>query len=121
MVNPGEIAATAGTSGVVYGVSDKVSYDPKSRGNTFLHVNHTAEQPRLGLLHCVNGCGILNSWMRRNVAPGMCYDEMDCLAASVPVGSDGVSYYQDYIGISPIDGDNLYFRFTVDGCHMIFE
>ena len=91
VLNPGEIAATAGTSGVVYGVSDKVNYDPKSRVNTFLHVNHTAEQPRLGLLHCVNGCGILNAWMKRNVANGMSYDEMNRLAASVPVGSDGVS------------------------------
>ena len=35
-------------------------------------------------------------------------------------GNDGNTYYQDYLGISPIDG-NLFFRFTVDGSHLIFE
>ena len=67
--NPGEIASTAGTSGVVYGVLGDVNYDPKSRVNTFAHVNHSAEQTRLGVLLCINGTGILNSWMKRNVAP----------------------------------------------------
>ena len=61
--NPGEIASTAGTSGVVYGVLGEVNYDPKSRVNTFAHVNHTPEQTRLGVLLCINGTGILNSWM----------------------------------------------------------
>ena len=60
--NPGEIASTAGTSGVVYGVNGSVNYDPKSRVNTFAHVNHTADQTRLGVLLCINGTGILNSW-----------------------------------------------------------
>ena len=35
-------------------------------------------------------------------------------------GNDGNTYYQDYLGISPIDG-NLFFRFTVDGSHLVFE
>ena len=39
----------------------------------------------------------------------------------VMVGNDGVTYKQDYIGISPIEANNLRFRFTVDGCHMVFE
>lgn len=90
--NPGEIASTAGTSGVVYGVLGDVSYDPKSRVNTFAHVNHTSEQTRLGVLLCINGTGILNSWMKKNVAPeGISYAEMNELAATVPVGSEGVS------------------------------
>ena len=89
--NPGEIASTAGTSGVVYGVIDKVSYDPLSRVNSFAHVNHTAADPRLGVLLCINGTGILNSWMHRNVAPELGYPQMNELAAKAPIGSEGVS------------------------------
>ena len=90
--NPGEIASTAGTSGVVYGVNGSVNYDPKSRVNTFAHVNHTAEQTRLGVLLCINGTGILNSWIKRNVAPqGISYNDMNDLAAQAPIGSAGIS------------------------------
>lgn len=90
--NPGEIAATAGTSGVVYAVNGKVDCDPKSRVNCFAHVNYTAEAPRIGVLTCINGTGILNSWMKRNIAePGMSYDDMNNLAQTVPVGAEGVS------------------------------
>lgn len=90
--NPGEIASTAGTSGVVYGVLGDVNYDPKSRVNTFAHVNHTPDQTRLGVLLCINGTGILNSWMKRNVAPeSISYAEMNDLAAKAPIGSAGVS------------------------------
>ena len=90
--NPGEIAATAGTSGVVYGVLGNVNYDPKSRVNTFAHVNHTAEANRLGVLLCINGTGILNAWMRRTVAPeGISYAEMNEMMTAVPIGSEGVS------------------------------
>ena len=90
--NPGEIASTAGTSGVVYGVLGEVNYDPKSRVNTFAHVNHTDEQTRLGVLLCINGTGILNSWMKRNVAPdGISYAQMNEIAAAAPIGSAGVS------------------------------
>ena len=90
--NPGEIASTAGTSGVVYGVNGKVNYDPQSRVNTFAHVNHTADCTRLGVLLCINGTGILNSWMKRNVATeGLSYAEMNDLAAQIPIGSEGIS------------------------------
>ena len=90
--NPGEIASTAGTSGVVYGVLGNVNYDPKSRVNTFAHVNHTDLQTRLGVLLCINGTGILNSWIRRNVLPdGISYAEMNDMAASAPIGASGVS------------------------------
>jgi xylulokinase len=92
VLNPGEIASTAGTSGVVYGVIGEVNYDKLSRVNTFAHVNHTAEQPRLGVLCCISGTGILNSWMRRNVMPeGIGYAEMNDIAAQAPIGADGVS------------------------------
>lgn len=90
--NPGEIASTAGTSGVVYGVNGSVNYDPKSRVNTFAHVNHSDSQTRLGVLLCINGTGILNSWMKRNVAPeGIAYADMNDLAAQAPIGSAGIS------------------------------
>ena len=90
--NPGEIASTAGTSGVVYGVLGQVNYDPLSRVNTFAHVNHTVEQTRLGVLLCINGTGILNSWMKRNIVPPeISYKEMDNLASQSPVGSRGLS------------------------------
>ncbi|MCL2650684.1 MAG: FGGY family carbohydrate kinase [Candidatus Azobacteroides sp.] len=105
--NPGEIASTAGTSGVVYGVLGEVNYDPQSRVNTFAHVNHNiADQnnftkktlqevegeTRLGVLLCINGTGILNSWVKRNVAPeGIGYNDMNTLASQSPVGSKGIS------------------------------
>ena len=89
--NPGEIASTAGTSGVVYGVLGQVNYDPLSRVNTFAHVNHTADQTRLGVLLCINGTGILNSWMKHNVATEISYKEMDALASQSPIGSKGIS------------------------------
>lgn len=90
--NPGEIASTAGTSGVVYGVNGEVNYDPKSRVNTFAHVNHSDAQTRLGVLLCINGTGILNSWVKRFIAPeGISYNEMNALAAQVSIGSAGLS------------------------------
>jgi xylulokinase len=90
--NPGEIASTAGTSGVVYGVNGAVNYDPQSRVNTFAHVNHTAERVRLGVLLCINGTGILNSWVKKYIAPeGISYNEMNVLASKAPVGSSGIS------------------------------
>lgn len=90
--NPGEIASTAGTSGVVYGVSDKLEYDKKSRVNTFAHVNYTEDLQRLGILLCINGTGILNSWLKRNLAvQGLSYSDMNALAAQSEIGSRGVT------------------------------
>jgi len=88
VLNPGEIAATAGTSGVVYGITEKSDYDSKSRVNTFVHVNHTLQAPRYGVLLCLNGTGILNSWLKHNATDGLDYDRMNELASSVEVGSD---------------------------------
>ncbi len=90
--NPGEIASTAGTSGVVYGINGSVNYDPLSRVNTFAHVNHKKGQTRLGVLLCINGTGILNSWIKRNIAPeNVSYANMNLLASQVDIGCDGVS------------------------------
>ncbi|MBO4469081.1 MAG: carbohydrate kinase [Bacteroidales bacterium] len=91
VLRPGEIAATGGTSGVVYGVTDVPKADPQSRVNTFLHVNHTAKAPRLGVLLCINGTGILNSWIHRNMCPELSYPQMNELAATAPAGSDGLT------------------------------
>jgi xylulokinase len=89
VLNPGEIAATAGTSGVVYGVTDAKKFDPQSRVNTFAHGNHSSEDPRLGVLLCINGTGILNAWTKRLLG-NISYKEMDEMAESIPVGSNGV-------------------------------
>jgi len=87
VLHPGEIASTAGTSGVVYGIqSPQLSTINSQLINAFLHVNHT-----LGLMHCINGCGILNAWLKHNVAPDLSYEQMNELAATIPVGSEGVS------------------------------
>ena len=93
VLEPGEIAATAGTSGVVYGVIDVPAYDPKSRVNTFVHVNHQPNKKRYGVLLCINGTGILNSWMQKNVFQGLTYPEMNALAAAAPIGADGLLCY----------------------------
>ncbi|MEO8582565.1 MAG: FGGY-family carbohydrate kinase, partial [Flavitalea sp.] len=93
VLQPGEIAATAGTSGVVYGVTDKVEFDPLSRVNTFVHVNHRAEAPRFGILLCINGTGILNSWLRKNFFNGLSYDEINNKAAHTKVGAEGLLFY----------------------------
>jgi len=91
VLNPGEVAATAGTSGVIYGVTDKKKFDPLSRVNTFLHVNHTHKDARLGVLLCINGTGILNSWLRRMSNGNLSYNEMNILAEKVSAGSEGLS------------------------------
>lgn len=91
VLNPGEIAATAGTSGVVYGVSDEVKYDTHSRVNTFAHVNHSPELNRLGVLLCINGTGIQYSWLKQHLAQKeMNYPALNDLSMEAPVGSDGL-------------------------------
>jgi xylulokinase len=94
VLEPGELAATAGTSGVVYGILDHPAYDPLSRVNTFVHVNHTSEKPRLGVLLCLNGTGILYRWLKQNTAElgqhSYSYTEMNEQAAKVPFGSEGL-------------------------------
>ncbi|MBS1599563.1 MAG: carbohydrate kinase [Bacteroidetes bacterium] len=93
VLEPGEIAATAGTSGVVYGVTDRTDYDELSRVNTFVHVNYTEAEPRNGILLCVNGTGILNSWLRKNFLSGYSYDAINAGAATAAIGSGGLCFY----------------------------
>lgn len=90
VLQPGEVAATAGTSGVIYGVSDQLTYDPQSRINSFAHVNHSTEEKRVGVLLCINGTGILNRWLRDTVAPGASYAQLNEEAAAVAPGSNGL-------------------------------
>ncbi|PID92172.1 MAG: carbohydrate kinase [Bacteroidetes bacterium] len=91
VLNPGEIAATAGTSGVVYGVSDEVKYDPKSRVNTFAHVNHSPELNRLGVLLCINGTGIQYSWLKQQLSKReMNYPALNDMAKGVEIGAEGL-------------------------------
>jgi xylulokinase len=91
VMEPGEVAATAGTSGVIYGVTDQKKHEPLSRVNSFLHVNHKADEPRLGVLLCISGTGILNSWLRKNTGGGISYDDMNKLAGKISAGSEGLS------------------------------
>jgi xylulokinase len=90
VLEPGEVAATAGTSGVIYGVSDELTYDKQSRINTFAHVNHTTTNKRLGVLLCINGTGILNRWVKNVFSPGVTYAEMNDIAKSIQPGCDGL-------------------------------
>lgn len=90
VTQPGEVAATAGTSGVIYGVTDQLVCDPLSRVNTFAHVNHTLENHRLGVLLCINGTGSMNRWIKNIAAAGEDYTEMNTVAARISPGSDGL-------------------------------
>jgi len=90
VLNPGEVAATAGTSGVIYGVSDVLAYDPQSRVNTFAHVNHTEQQQRLGVLLCINGTGSLNRWTKTLFGADTTYQQMNTEARQIKLGSDGL-------------------------------
>ncbi len=85
---PGEVAATAGTSGVIYAVTDKLFSDRFSRVNAFAHVNHNSTSKRLGVLLCINGTGIMNRWIKD--LSGKNYKEMNELASKINPGSDGV-------------------------------
>lgn len=92
VLNAGEVAATAGTSGVVYGIIESPEYDPLSRVNTFVHVNHTKKAEKYGVLLCVNGTGILNSWLQKNIIEGYSYEDMNDIAMKAPIGADGLSF-----------------------------
>ena len=93
VLQPGEFAATAGTSGVVYGVADKAEYDRASRVNSFVHVNHSVDERRYGVLLCINGTGILYSWLKNNFFNALSYDEINTKAAAAPIGADGLLFY----------------------------
>lgn len=90
VLHPGEVAATAGTSGVIYSVGDQLSYDPLSRINSFAHVNHTQNENRIGVLLCINGAGIFNRWIKNQAGAHLSYESLNAEAAQVPPGSDGL-------------------------------
>lgn len=90
VMQPGEIAATAGTSGVIYAVSDQLTGDPQSRVNSFAHVNHDAAQKSIGVLLCINGTGIMNRWVRDIAGSKLSYAQINQQAAEIPLGSDGL-------------------------------
>lgn len=91
VLRPGEIAATGGTSGVVFGVVDRPVYDPKVRVNGFAHVNHQPDKPSVGILLCINGAGIQYGWMKQNLAGRkVSYQDMEQLASGVSIGSEGL-------------------------------
>ena len=90
VLKPGEVAATAGTSGVIYAVTDQLFRDRYSRVNAFAHVNHTEKDRRLGVLLCINGTGIMNSWIKKMCGDGLTYKEMDAMCGSILPGSDGL-------------------------------
>lgn len=93
VLEPGEVAATAGTSGVIYGVSDQLAYDNESRVNTFAHVNYTTAQKRLGVLLCINGTGILNRWIKNIAGGSLSYQQINEAAAAISPGSDGLMLF----------------------------
>ncbi len=90
VLEPGQVAATAGTSGVIYGIGDTLSYDKQSRINSFAHVNHTSEQTRIGTLLCINGTGIANSFTKKLLMSDCTYGAANELARNIPIGSDGL-------------------------------
>lgn len=98
VMNPGEVAATAGTSAVIYGVSDRLEYDQQSRINSFAHVNHQAPslleraggEARIGILLCINGAGIFNRWIKNLIGANRSYPELNNAAAHIPTGSNGL-------------------------------
>ncbi|HUR65416.1 MAG TPA: FGGY family carbohydrate kinase [Chitinophagaceae bacterium] len=90
VLEPGEVAATAGTSGVIYGVSDQLTYDNGSRVNSFAHVNYSTDKKRVGVLLCINGTGILNRWIRNMAGAGRGYDQLNKIAGKIDAGSEGL-------------------------------
>jgi xylulokinase len=90
VLNPGEVAATAGTSGVIYGVSDQLTYDKQSRINTFAHVNYAVDKKHLGVLLCINGTGSMYRWAKNSFGGGLNYIQMNDEAAKAPAGADGL-------------------------------
>lgn len=90
VLEPGEVAATAGTSGVIYGISDLLNYDQQSRINGFAHVNHTLNDPRIGILLCINGTGIFNRWIRNMTGAQYSYESLNTAASQVAAGSNGL-------------------------------
>jgi xylulokinase len=111
VLKPGEIATTAGTSAVIYSVTEKDAYDVTNRVNTFLHVNDTTLQKRNGVLLCINGSGILYQWLRKITSIGnenglISYDKLNAEAAKAAPGSKGLRFYPFGNGVERIFNNN---------------
>lgn len=107
VMQPGEIATTAGTSGVVYGIQNKLNTDDQSRVNAFAHVNHTFHDPRIGILLCINGTGISNSWLKKVLGNTFSYSALNDMAASVPLGSGDLLFFPFGNGAERMLGNKL--------------
>ena len=92
VLRPGQVAATGGTSGVVYGIIEQKKYDPFSRVNNFAHVNYSTDHPYIGVLLCINGTGIAYNHIRQITGSSLSYQELEELASQVGIGSDGLSF-----------------------------
>lgn len=90
VLKPGEVAATAGTSGVIYGVSDQLEYDQQSRINSFAHVNHSVTENRIGILLCINGVGIFNRWVKNLIGSNRSYTDLNNAAVNIAPGANGL-------------------------------
>ncbi len=90
VLEPGEVATTAGTSGVIYGVSDELCYDEQSRINSFAHVNYSETQRRVGVLLCINGTGIFNRWVKNLAGMNTTYAGLNEAASKIPFGAEGL-------------------------------
>jgi xylulokinase len=90
VLHPGDIATTAGTSGVVYGISDELKFDKENRVNSFAHVNHSSTKISVGVLMCINGTGILNRWIKQNFFSSLSYNQMNVIGKKATIGSNGL-------------------------------
>lgn len=90
VMEPGQIAATGGTSGVVYAISSQKNTNEHTRINSFAHTNYNSEHPRIGKLLCINGTGIQYSWIKNELSNGISYNQMNQEAGTVPIGSNGL-------------------------------
>ena len=85
----GEVAATGGTSGVVYAVTNKLNSKESTRINHFAHVNYSNKNQLIGKLLCINGAGIMYKWLKINTSANS-YQQMNNLAEKIPIGSNGL-------------------------------
>ena len=86
----GEVAASGGTSGVIYSITNNLSSKEPSRINHFAHVNYSDKNKSVGKLLCINGAGIQYRWLRNHSVEDS-YEKMNEMASKISVGSDGIS------------------------------
>ena len=92
VLNSGEIAATGGTSGVLYGLTDNLKSKEYLRINNFAHVNYSQTNKLIGKLLCLNGAGIQYKWIK-NLTSNASYLEMNKKALNINIGSNDLSVF----------------------------